>query len=66
DCATQPTRYGLDPRATAELITDFEQRYGVTLDLGQRGLVLGFAAVPEGEIVAALQCLRHAWSLPPG
>ncbi|RRV35609.1 PLP-dependent aminotransferase family protein [Stutzerimonas stutzeri] len=32
----------------------------------QGGLVLGFAAVPEGEIVAALQRLRHAWSLPPG
>ena len=32
----------------------------------QGGLVLGFAAVPEGEIVAALQRLRHAWRLPPG
>ena len=29
------------------------------------GLVLGFAAVPEGEIVAALQRLRRAWNLPP-
>ncbi|MGE4404061.1 PLP-dependent aminotransferase family protein [Pseudomonas sp.] len=32
----------------------------------QGGLVLGFAAVPEVEIVAALRCLRHAWNLPPG
>ncbi|WP_313486729.1 MocR-like pyridoxine biosynthesis transcription factor PdxR [Stutzerimonas kunmingensis] len=28
------------------------------------GLVLGFAAVPEVEIIAALQRLRHAWDLP--
>ncbi|WP_295363724.1 PLP-dependent aminotransferase family protein [Arenimonas sp.] len=28
------------------------------------GLVLGFAAVPEVEIIAALQRLRHAWNLP--
>ena len=28
------------------------------------GLVLGFAAVPEVEIVAALQRLRRAWDLP--
>ncbi|MCQ4297224.1 PLP-dependent aminotransferase family protein [Pseudomonas stutzeri] len=29
------------------------------------GLVLGFAAVPEAQIVAALQRLRSAWGLPP-
>ena len=28
------------------------------------GLVLGFAAVPEVEIIAALQRLRHVWDLP--
>ncbi|WP_312954823.1 MocR-like pyridoxine biosynthesis transcription factor PdxR [Pseudomonas songnenensis] len=28
------------------------------------GLVLGFAAVPEVEIIAALQRLSHAWDLP--
>ncbi|MBD3875156.1 PLP-dependent aminotransferase family protein [Pseudomonas kunmingensis] len=28
------------------------------------GLVLGFAAVPKVEIIAALQRLRHAWDLP--
>jgi len=28
------------------------------------GLVLGFAALPEVEIVAALQRLRRAWDLP--
>jgi len=71
DCATQPTRYGLDPRTTAELITDFEQRYDVTLDPGQRGLVLGFAADPRRLVTGlgpagtgkttAMRAVAHAW-----
>lgn len=71
DCATQPTRYGLDPRTTAELITDFEQRYDVALDPGQRGLVLGFAADPRRLVTGlgpagtgkttAMRAVAHAW-----
>lgn len=37
---------------------------GGTPDEAPGGLVLGFAAVPEVEIVAALQRLRRAWNLP--
>ena len=71
DLATQPTRYGLDPQTTADLLADFEQRYDVTLDDGQRGLVLGFAADPRRLVLGigpagagkttAMRAVAHAW-----
>ena len=34
-----------------------------TADDARAGLVLGFAAVPEAQIVEAVQTLRRAWKL---
>lgn len=71
DLATQATRYGIDPETTGALIADFEHRYGVQLDEGQRGLVLGFAADPRRLVVGigpagagkttAMRAVAHAW-----
>ena len=70
--AGQPTRYGLDPTTIAELIGSFENRYGLTIDEGQRALVLGFVADPRRLVVGigpagagkttAMRAVADAWS----
>ena len=70
--AGQPTRYGLDPSTVAELIGTFERRYGLTIDEGQRALVVGFAADPRRLVVGigpagagkttAMRAVAEAWS----
>jgi conjugative relaxase-like TrwC/TraI family protein len=70
--AEQPTRYGITGTAISELIGAFEQRYGITLDHGQRALVHGFAGDPRRLVVGigpagagkttAMRAVAAAWS----
>ena len=71
ETATQRTRYGLTTDAVAEVIGAFEKRYDLTLDEGQRALVLGFAADPRRIVVGigpagagkttAMRAVAEAW-----
>ena len=71
ETATQRTRYGLTTDAVAEIIGAFERRYDLTLDEGQRALVLGFAADPRRIVVGigpagagkttAMRAVAEAW-----
>ena len=71
DTAVQHTRYGLTRDSVSELVGRFEQRYGLTLDDGQRALVLGFAADPRRLVVGigpagagkttAMKAVAEAW-----
>jgi conjugative relaxase-like TrwC/TraI family protein len=71
DFARQPTRYGIDPHVVTDLIDTFERRYDLTLDDGQRALVLGFAGDPRRLLVGvgpagagkttAMRALAFAW-----
>ena len=65
------TRYGLTTDAVTEIIGAFEKRYDLTLDEGQRALVLGFAADPRRIVVGigpagagkttAMRAVAEAW-----
>lgn len=71
ETANQRTRYGLTTEAVAEVVGVFEKRYGLTLDEGQRALVLGFAADPRRIVVGigpagagkttAVRAVAEAW-----
>ncbi|WP_246456504.1 MobF family relaxase [Nocardioides mesophilus] len=71
ETATQRTRYGLTTDAVTEMIGAFEKRYDLTLDEGQRALVLGFAADPRRIVVGigpagagkttAMRAVAEAW-----
>ena len=71
ETATQRTRYGLTTDAVTEIIGAFEKRYDLTLDEGQRALVLGFAADPRRIVVGigpagagkttAMRAVAEAW-----
>jgi conjugative relaxase-like TrwC/TraI family protein len=70
--AQQPTRYGITSTGISALIGAFEQRYGITLDQGQRALVHGFAGDPRRLVVGigpagagkttAMRAVAAAWS----
>ena len=49
--ATQPTRHGLPTGTALQQLGAFEQRHHVTLDPGQRALVLGFTTDPRRLVV---------------
>ena len=71
ETATQPTRYGLTRASVTELLGAFERHYDLTLDDGQRALVLGFAADPRRLVVGigpagagkttAMKAVAEAW-----
>ncbi|MFZ5848871.1 MAG: MobF family relaxase [Actinomycetota bacterium] len=71
DTAVQHTRYGLTREMVTELVGAFEQRYHLTLDAGQRALVLAFAADPRRLVVGigpagagkttAMKAVSEAW-----
>jgi conjugative relaxase-like TrwC/TraI family protein len=70
--AEQSTRYGITSTAITELIGAFEQRYGITLDHGQRALVHRFAGDPRRLVVGigpagagkttAMRAVAAAWN----
>ncbi len=53
DHATTPTSYGLPTHEALSRLDAFEQRYGVTLDPGQRTLTLSFTTRPSGSSPAS-------------
>jgi ATP-dependent exoDNAse (exonuclease V) alpha subunit len=69
--AAQPTKTGLSPTHVLELMGSFEDRYDVTLDAGQRALVLGFVSDPRRLVVGigpagagkttAMRAVAEAW-----
>jgi ATP-dependent exoDNAse (exonuclease V) alpha subunit len=71
DHAAQPTHHGIPAARLTGLLAAFEQRHHVSLDTGQRALVVGFAGDPRRLVVGigpagagkttAMRALAESW-----